>query len=168
MSADRDIQFHTETPFLPLPIAGDVLELLTRPWTTLAGGEARAARISAYRAQVGAAIDTIELAISANHADYLGGRWSWSYETRIEVETRLKSLKRQRQHLQEALGHCNRRIKRLTHEQHMALRAPGVPDAARALRFVQIAQQVLDPDTLAMIWDAVEHQQATSNGQHFA
>jgi hypothetical protein len=50
----------------------------------------------------------------------------------------------------------------------MSRGAPGAPDAPRALRFVQIAQQVLDPATVALIWDAVENQQAHSNGQPFA
>ena len=162
MSTSRSAQFQTETPFLPQPIAGDVLDAVTRPFETIGEGDTQYARLTTLRTQLMAAIDTIELAISSNHADYLGGRRCWSYETRIEVDTRLRILKRQLQHLAEACGRCNRRLKRLQHEaDEVAYHAQTAPDHARSLAFVQVAQQFLDPATLVMLWEIVDTQSGT-------
>jgi hypothetical protein len=163
MSHDRDVQFHTETPYLPQPLAWDVIETLTQPVETIAEAEARHARISTFRHQVAAAIDTIELAIAQNHADYLGGRKSWSYDTRIEVDARVKILKRQRQHLQDAYGQCNRRLKRMQQEALEQQRVPPA-DMTRAHLFVQVATQFLAPETITMLWELVENQTRLING----
>jgi len=159
MSTGRAEQFRTETPFLPQPLAGDVLEAVTRPFQTLEEGECQHARLTTLRNQVAAAVDTVDLAISQNHADYLGGRRSWSYDTSVEVKTRLRILKRQHQHLQDALGHCNRRLKRLRQEQLEQQRATLTPDVTRAQAFVQVATRFLAQETLTMLWELVETQQ---------
>ena len=39
MPTNRPLQFHTETPFLPQPIAGDVLASLVGPVATIAEGK---------------------------------------------------------------------------------------------------------------------------------
>lgn len=161
---NRSAQFTTETPFLPQPLAPDVLEDVVRPVTTLAEAEAQAARLSDYRQQIAAAIDTVELALNQNHANYVGGRRSWSYETSNEVKARVRILKRQRQHLQEAFGACNRWIKRWHHE-HGNRREEGTADAhGRALAFVRAAEVLLDGATLRMLWELVDTAQATPNG----
>ena len=163
MPTSRDEQFRTETPFLPQPLAGDVLATVVQPCTTLQEAEQQVVQLSAFRQQISAAADTVELAISQNHADYLGGRHCWSYETTLEVRQRLRILKRQRQHLQEAFGACNRRIKELQHQQRQQAVMEKPPEVVRALRFVQMAQVLLAPETVALLWDLVDNQ-ALSNG----
>ena len=156
MPSKRSLPYHTETPFLPQPLAGDVLASLVVSVVTIEEGEALRERLALFRHQVSSAIDTIELSISQNHADYLAGRRSWSYDTRIEIETRLRILKRQRQHLQEAFGQCNRRLKHLLHMQQEVPSPLKTPASARAVAFVQAATRLLDASTIAMLWEIVE------------
>ena len=129
---------------------------LVGPVATIAEGEALRERLALFRQQTSSAIDTIELSISQNHADYLAGRRSWSYDTRIEIETRVRILKRQRQHLQEAFGQCNRRLKHLLHMQQEGPGTQKTPASARAVAFVQAATRLLDASTIAMLWEIVE------------
>lgn len=150
------------TPFLPKPLAGDVLAALSGPFATIDAGEARHARLGALREQVSAAIDTIDLAIATNHADYLAGRPCWTYEISIEVKERLRVLKRQRQHLQDAMGQCARRVRRLQYDADHAARDTPPREAQRAQAFVAVAQQVLAPETLALLWEVVDKQGASS------
>jgi hypothetical protein len=165
MATDRKAQFQTETPFLPEPLQGDVLEAAVRPAATLADAEAQQAHLAALRIQLSAAVDTVDLAIANNHADYLGGRRCWSYETSNEVKLRLRILKRQMQQLQDAYGRCNRRIKHLEHVEAHQPREDANPNGTRALRFVQAAEVLLDAETVAMLWEMVE-QEAGQNGRH--
>lgn len=160
MPEDRSAQFRTQTPFLPQPLAASVLDELVAPFETVAAGEAQHTRIGTFLTQLMAAIDTVDLAINQNHANYLAGRGSWSYDTRIEIETRLRILKRQRQQVQEAYGRCNRRLKQLAHNQHHASTAKDTPETIRALAFVEAATQMLAPETVRLIWEIVEHRQS--------
>ena len=137
-------------PFFPAPLTPEVLATLTIPVHTFAEAEDQQGRISAFRDQVSAEIDDIETQIQHNHADYLGGRPSWSYEDRIQTEALLKHLRRQRQHLQELFGRANRRVR------HLEAAERGTPkneNMTVATAFVNAAEQLLDPETFALLMD---------------
>ena len=140
-------------PHFPQPLAAQVLAALATPPTTPDALAAQHAAVCLYREQVSVAIDTIELAIQQNHANFLAGRWCWSYETRIEAEALLKTLRRQRQHLQEVFGRVNRQLKRQDHPPRtQVVQGPLAPDT-HAQRFVEAAKALLDAETYAMLWE---------------
>ncbi len=108
----------------------------------------------------------LDLACSQNHANYLGGRSCWAYEVRIELDTRLRILKRQRQQLQEAFGQVNRRLRSLDFDHRTQRRtSPPSPDISRARLFVEAAEQLLEPTTIRLLWELVdERHEATTEG----
>ena len=92
----------------PPPALPEVLSLETlRPLvderledTDTSAIEERADMISALMQETDVQVDALQIALQRNHANYLHGRGSWPYDIRIEVEERMRQLKRQRVRLQ--------------------------------------------------------------------
>ena len=136
--------------YFPAPLTPEALATLAMPVVALTEALDQQGRVSALRDQVSTEIDNIETQIQHNHADYLGGRSSWSYEKRIHIETLLKQLKRQRQRLQEIFGGINRRVRQL---QATGSHMPDTMQTNTATRFMHAAEHLLDPVTFQMIMD---------------
>jgi hypothetical protein len=145
-----------QRPHLPQPLAPATLVALAASVTTLEDAQALQAQVRTAREHVSAAIDTITLAIQHNHANFLASRGCWSYETRIEADTILKTLRRQRQHLQECYGRVNRQVRDLEVAARQALRPHGQSAAGDGLaeHFMQVARHLLDATTYAMLLEA--------------
>lgn len=151
----------TETPMprLPRPLATALMAEVGQTPTTLAAAEAQQTQIQGLRTQVSLAVETLTEALRQNHANFLAGRPTWSYDVCNQMEQRCKTLKRQRQYLQDAFGACNRALHRMRHELTRSQPRTEDKPTPRAVRFVRAAELLLDQETLAKLWEVVDWQE---------
>jgi hypothetical protein len=135
---------------LPHPLPSATIQAYAQPVATLMEAQARREALLVVKEQVTAAIDASQIAVAKNHANYLAHRPNWSYEYRIQIDERLRILRRQRQTLQELMGSIRRQ------EQAIRERGAVLTDTQVGVTpFQAMAQRLLHPDIYAMLVRAV-------------
>jgi hypothetical protein len=150
---DKHLAAVAPLPGLPKPLPKAVLESLIAPVTDLSALRDQHERIQTSLLHSQEQIDILKLAIEQNHADFIARRPSWSYDDRLQVEWRLKTVIRQRQSLQICFGKINREVKKHAHRENLAISEQQFSSA-----FMLAAQALLDAETYAMLMDLAKAQ----------